>query len=188
MFKNGSSLVDEVPEEYRAKVQENLEAAFKGRPYVHQFSMIKKDLSFVSVVIKYCPVENVFGKIDSVCVIMKNNTKQKLAEHIQERLQSSKEMFEEFMDCNSLLAWIADEDGIMRYMNRTYLKIFRITNTYKGKHMSELFPAEISEKYISNNKLALSKGGPTTTVEQAMLPNGSIKTYKVCNDYGKKVF
>lgn len=175
------SIIDQLSGDHQEAIQERLTNAFNGLPDVGEFTVASKtDESFISLVAKFCPIKDSTNEVQHVCVIIKNHTKQKMADDLRKSLQSSKEVFEEFMNSSELVAWIADRQGNMQYMNNTYLRAFRLNTSYHGKHMYELFPKAVAEKYISNNELVMSKGEPINTIEKAILPNGSVRTYKVC--------
>ena len=106
-------------------------------------------------------------------------TKEKIEEHIQEKLRRDKEAFEKFMDNSPLVAWIADEDGRMHYMNRLFLKTFKLSKKYIGTHINDLFPKKVADKYLENNAATLLKGECINTIEEAILPNGDVRIYKV---------
>ena len=81
-------------------------------------------------------------------------------------MYESRQLFEEFMENSPLLAWVADEEGIIHFMNERYLKSFGFTKEDIGKSALELYPEEITEVYLANNKTVLETGNIVETIEK----------------------
>jgi signal transduction histidine kinase len=76
-----------------------------------------------------------------------------------------------------LLAWVADAEGIIHYMNERYLKAFEFPEEAVGKNMLELYPKEIAEASLANNKTILETGNIFETIEKGINP-AQPKTFK----------
>ncbi|MBD1825697.1 PAS domain-containing protein [Cyanobacteria bacterium FACHB-DQ100] len=87
--------------------------------------------------------------------------------------------FQAFMNHNPAASWIADQSGRLLYLNPTYFKLFSCPEDAVGKHISEIFPAEIAEQFLQNNQRVFETGAVIETIERAPRLDGSTGDYLV---------
>ncbi len=185
-FKSDSKVGDDalqyVSKKYFQQVKENYERAFKGETVNYDIVSDTEPKLYFNLM--YSPLKNEFGEITNVCVIIKDFTAQKEMELLQQRknavekyLYESRQLFEEFMENSPLLAWLADGDGVIHYMNECYLKSFGFTKDDIGKNILGLYSQEIAEAYLANNKLVIDNKSVVETIEKGSVAE-QVKTYK----------
>ncbi|HVX25416.1 MAG TPA: PAS domain S-box protein [Parafilimonas sp.] len=185
-FKSDSKVGDDalqyVSKKYFQQVKENYERAFKGETV--NYNIVSDTEPKLYFNLTYSPLKNEFGEITNVCVIIKDFTAEKEMELLQQRknavekyLYESRQLFEEFMENSPLLAWLADGDGVIHYMNECYLKSFGFTKDDIGKNIRGLYSQEIAEAYLANNKLVLDNKSVVETIEKGSVA-GQVKNYK----------
>lgn len=185
-FKSDSKVGDDalqyVSKKYFQQVKENYERAFKGETVNYDIVSDTEPKLYFNLM--YSPLKNKFGEITNVCVIIKDFTAQKEMELLQQRknavekyLYESRQLFEEFMENSPLLAWLADGDGVIHYMNECYLKSFGFTKDDIGKNILGLYSQEIAEAYLANNKLVIDNKSVVETIEKGSVAE-QVKTYK----------
>ncbi|MBD2080749.1 PAS domain S-box protein [Leptolyngbya sp. FACHB-17] len=94
-------------------------------------------------------------------------------------LRESELRFQAFMNHNPAASWIADQSGRLLYLNPTYFKLFSCPEDAVGKHISEIFPAEIAEQFLQNNQRVFETGAAIETIERAPRLDGSTGDYLV---------
>jgi PAS domain S-box-containing protein len=181
-YKTGDNALKYVSEKYLETVKTSYNRAFSGETVNYDIESNSEPKLYFNVT--YAPLKNEFGDVINVCVIIKDFTAQKEMELLQQKknaaeknLYESRQLFEEFMENSPLLAWVVDEDGIIHFMNDRYLKSFGFTKEDIGKSASELYPEEITEVYLANNKTVLETGNIVETIEKGNNPNQP-KTFK----------
>jgi PAS domain S-box-containing protein len=186
----GDNALKYVSEKYLERVKTSYSRAFAGETINYDIESGSEPKRYFNIT--YAPLKNEFEDVTNVCVIIKDFTAQKEMELLQQiknsaekNLYESRQLFEEFMENSPLLAWVVDEDGIIHYMNERYLKSFRFTKEDIGKSASELFPEEITEMYLANNKTVLETGNIVETIEKGNNPNQptTFKTIKFPINY-----
>lgn len=180
-YQLGDNALKYIPEEYFHTVQHYYDRALNGETINHNAESVDEDL-FLEVT--YTPLMDTLGNITNVCVIVKDLTYHKQLEKLEEnkrlldiQLFENRQKFEEFMEKSPLLAWITDQNGIMRYMNPPYLKSFEFSKDVIGKSVYELFPENIAKEYEENNLKVIQCGKSIETIEKGRQP-GSLHTYK----------
>jgi len=181
-YKAGDDAFNYVPEKYLEEVKANYKRAFAGETVNYDAESGTELKLYFNIT--YSPLKNEFGEVISVCVIIKDFTAQKEMEILQQKknavekhLYESRQLFEEFMENSPLLAWVADAEGTIHYMNERYLKSFEFTENAIGKNMLELYPKEIAETSMANNKLILETGNVFEAIEKGVNP-AQPKTFK----------
>ncbi|MEP0915796.1 PAS domain S-box protein [Leptolyngbya sp. DQ-M1] len=94
-------------------------------------------------------------------------------------LRESELRFQAFMNHNPAASWIADQSGRLLYLNPTYFKLFSCPEDAVGKHISEIFPAEIAEQFLQNNQRVFETGAAIEMIERAPRLDGSTGDYLV---------
>jgi PAS domain S-box-containing protein len=181
-FKTGESAFKYVPERYLEEVKTSYSRAFSGETVNYDVESDTEPKLYFNIT--YSPLKNELGDITNVCVIIKDFTASKEVELLEQKknaveknLYESRLLFEEFMENSPLLAWVADDEGIIHYMNERYLKLFEFTGEAIGKNMLELYPKEIAETSLANNKAVLETGDIFETIEKGINP-AQPKTFK----------
>lgn len=95
-------------------------------------------------------------------------------------LQESESRFEAFMNHSPVSAWIVNESGHLLYLNPFYLETFSCDSSAIGKHISEIFSAEIAQQFIDNNQQVFTTDQALQTIEYVPEPNGNVRSYLVC--------
>lgn len=91
----------------------------------------------------------------------------------------SEKIYENFMNHSPIVGWVTDEEGIMHYMNPTYLNTYHLSTSDLGKSIFDLFPKNIADDYFSNNQNVLKTGKAIETIENAFAPGGAQQTLKI---------
>jgi len=178
-FAMDEDFASQFPPERQGLITEYLLCAFEGEASSYETNYEKGSDNRLYLDVRYCPLKNEYGEISYVCIVVKNITKQKREQLLVEELSKSRKLFETFMDNSRLIAWIATAAGTMHYMNRSYLKKFRITGSYAGKSLEELFPLKVAAAYRHKNEKTLQQGSTTEAIEEVVLPDGSTRLFKV---------
>lgn len=91
-------------------------------------------------------------------------------------LAESENRFSLFMDTLPAAAFIKDEDGTTLYANR-YMVDLLGTGDWQGKTTRELFPPEVAEKMIADDRLAFETGR-LVTEEQVLGTDAQLRSYQ----------
>lgn len=95
---------------------------------------------------------------------------------VQAALKESDERFNLFMDTLPAAAFIKNEDSTTLYCNR-YMADIIGAKKFLGKTVRELFPKELAEKMIADDKRSL-EAGYVVVDEQVPHADGQIRTYQ----------
>lgn len=106
-----------------------------------------------------------------------NITERKIAE---EKLKQSEHRFTSFMDNTPTMAWIIDEHGMFRYLNASYKRQFRLTDKAVGKSVYDVFPKEISDRFVENNRKVFETNQAIELTEEGIGPDGVKQIYHIC--------
>ncbi|MFC0774341.1 PAS domain-containing sensor histidine kinase [Terrimonas alba] len=98
-----------------------------------------------------------------------NITERKIAE---QRLMQSEHRFSSFMDNSPTLAWIVDENTVLRYLNNAFLKAFGLTKDAIGKNMYDIFSQEVSDQFLKSNKQVFDNQIAIEVTETTKGPDG----------------
>lgn len=90
--------------------------------------------------------------------------------HSEQRLQG-------ILDNSTTLIWVKDSRGRYQLINRRYEELFHITKEQTlGKTDYDLFPREIAERFLENDRAVLASGKPRA-VEERVLQDDGLHTY-----------
>ena len=91
-------------------------------------------------------------------------------------LRESEERFSSFMETLPAAAFIKDQEGKTVYLNRYMLDVVGRTDSL-GKSARELFPPEIAESLIANDRRALD-AGYALAEEEILCGDGKVRLYE----------
>ena len=143
-----------------------------------EYAVPKHDGNVATIAVRafLMPHEN---REENICFLIRNITKDKIEERRIDELTATKRLFENYMDSTSLVAWITNQQGNKLYVNRQYRELFNISEAYPNKHLSEILPPELAERYLAENTRTFSTEPESTTIEAFELPSGIVKNYRV---------
>jgi PAS domain S-box-containing protein len=87
-------------------------------------------------------------------------------------------LFEAFMEASPALAWIADRDSRLYYMNRAYRETFDLDDSWLYK-LPTIFPPEYLKQYQENNQKVIAENRLLETVEDGYDQHGRYRVFKV---------
>lgn len=79
-------------------------------------------------------------------------------------LLNGESIFHSYMDNSLAPGWIADESGYVWFMNKQAREIWHIDDSYQLKHVHQLFPQQIADQFLVNDRKALETGALDLTV------------------------
>lgn len=82
-------------------------------------------------------------------------------------------IFYSYLDNSLAPAWITDENGHALFMNKLARQIWRLDETYKNKHVYELFPKQIVDEFLASDKVVLDTNQPNAFVIPSIRIDGS---------------
>ncbi len=182
-YTTGDEALKYIPAKYAALVRRSYEKAFDGKIVnYHASSKTHNKLYFT---LTYAPLKDSIGDITNVCLIIKDLTDEKEIELLEQKkaaveksLFESRKFFEEFMENSPLVAWITDKQGNMQYVNTAYLDLFNCTKEIVGKNIFDIYPAQLAEEYLTNNKKVIDTKNAIEVIEQSNA-TPLTKTYKI---------
>lgn len=103
------------------------------------------------------------------------HVEQELAEsrRLDLELHAVRRRFESFVDNGPFLAFIKDEDGRYVYVNKSYYRHWEPRDDQcLGRTDHELFPKEIADEYVQNDRRAMESGGSVQFEETTLAETG----------------
>jgi PAS domain S-box-containing protein len=99
---------------------------------------------------------------------------------MEEVLRESETRFQTFMNYSPASSWITNQDGLILYVNPAYCQTLRMSSEDPvGKYISDLFPAEIARKYLSNIQQVIETNQVLETVESVPRLDGRLEDFLV---------
>jgi PAS domain S-box-containing protein len=93
-------------------------------------------------------------------------------------LADTTQRFDAFMDAMPVIAWLRDSTDRYVYVNPAYLKVSHGTaDDWVGKHPAEVWPAEVAEQFLANDRRAAEGGAVVEVHESAVAPDGTHRTW-----------
>jgi len=179
------SLLDFLPADRVERVRAYIKRAFMGKAssYAISYPQIHKDCWLRLI---YSPVQNGSEGITTVSIAIKDITeskrvetfKQELHAH-EEKLFQAREVFEQFMENAPFPAWVADDKGVMHYMNPLYRAYCGLSVTDIGKTVYELFPTQMAVDYHMNNLQVSRNRQAIELIEKGENEDGALRTVKI---------
>ena len=111
--------------------------------------------------------------VEYSCMLVRNVTESKIMERA---LAESQERFNLFMDTLPAATFIKEQDGTTIYANRYMSNVVGARN-WMGKSTHQLFPPELAEKMIADDRRALETGYQVVE-ERVPTTDGQIRTYQ----------
>jgi PAS domain S-box-containing protein len=183
-FEVGESILNLLHHEQQLELKNHLDHALAGNNVRYELELTSNGGSFW-LECTYKPLQTEYG-INGVCVLLKDISIIKEAEESARKIKEAEKnylhsriLFEAFMENTPLTAWIADEKGVMQYLNRTFRNLYHIPNDSLSRHMGEIFPKDLVEEYTENNLFAIRSGHTVEFVERTLKPDGTMAIYKV---------
>ena len=105
-----------------------------------------------------------------------NITERKIAE---ERLTQSEQRFTSFMANTPTMTWIIDEYATFRYLNAAYIKAFNLTEEAIGKSIYKIFPKNICDQFVENNRTVFETSQAIELTEDGIGPGGEKQLYHI---------
>ena len=185
-YKIGDDAFKYIPDRHLKEVAINYTKAFTGETICHETDSGGDEANRVYQEITYLPITNSYNYVTHVAIIAKDLTDEKRLAVIEKKqremekqLFHSRVLFENFMQNSPMPAWVTDEDGMMRYMNLTYLKATSFTQKDIGKSIYDLFTKEDADLYKANNAEVLKSNRAIEVQEQVLGSDHKVRTY--CN-------
>ena len=100
--------------------------------------------------------------------------------HTRRALIESEERFRAFMTHSPVASWIVDTEGCYQYASPIYYRMFQVpTANLAGKHIGDIYPAELARQYLQSNQQALSAEKPVETIQTGVHSDGSAGEFLV---------
>jgi len=86
--------------------------------------------------------------------------------------------FDAFMDAMPVIAWLRDSTDRYVYVNPAYLKANHgAADDWLGKHPAEVWPADVAEQFLANDRRTAEAGALVEVKESAVDPDGTSRTW-----------
>jgi PAS domain S-box-containing protein len=185
-YKPGDNIIELAPASRKEIMQILVNKTLSGETVKFQAEFISAAKDKIFIDCKYTPVRNSRQEITGVCILLKDVTAKRELETseiklrmMEEKQHESFQLFEQFMENSPLRAWITDADGFVYYMNSMHQRFVGVQDDYKGKHLSQIFPAAIAGKYATDDQEALKASEPIEILQKVQKLNGKKGIYKV---------
>jgi PAS domain S-box-containing protein len=123
------------------------------------------------------PVRNKTGDVILAIVTSGDVTLQYEAE---EALRASEERFQAFMAHSPAAAWITDVNGRMIYLNPTYFRMFKFSESdVIGKSIFEIYDPEFAQQFFENIRTVARTNQVVEAIETAPRPDGTVGEFLV---------
>jgi PAS domain S-box-containing protein len=179
----GESVLDTLPIELNREFRQILDGVLSGRPTEYEKEIPS---SKVWLHCRYFPAYDAMGEMNGVYGVVRDITVEKKIKPLEEKAEiyeqdlfQSRLLFEQFMQNSPLVAWLADGEGTMHYMNPVYLKTYGFSKDDFGKNLFELFSPQIAVDYHLNNQHVIKTGAPVEAVEKGMTIAGTEQIMKI---------
>ncbi|MGJ5633710.1 PAS domain S-box protein [Nostoc sp. CALU 1950] len=154
-----------------------LNALAQHTNYEAEYRVIYPDSSIHWLTGKGRGVYNEAGEAVRMLGVIIDITDRKQAEAA---LRESEARFQAFMNNSPVLAWITDTDGHVLYLNRTYLRTFKLLpEQVIGRSISDLYPDEIARQHFDHIRTVTQTNQVLEAIEVAPRPDGSLGEFLV---------
>ncbi len=161
-------------EEDLNKAAETINKVIKGETPKVEIDLICKNKNKIPFEYQASIINDEKGNPKYIISIGRDITERRRAE---KNLKESETRFNAFMNYLPAAAFIKDIDGKTLYINKYFNSVLGSSEDWIGKKTDELFPKEIAEAMIKDDRKALEEG---YKVKEETLPdiNGNIKTFQ----------
>lgn len=180
----GQPIADLIPDKFLDEETAILEQIRSGQAIrSYDTQRRRKDGSLVDVSISISPIKDAEGKITGASKIARDISeriqleKQRL--QAEQALRESEERFQSFMRHSPAIAWITDANGVVLYLNQTYLHTFQVPEDFVGKSIFDLFPSDIAQPLIDNIQTVAHTQQALEAIEIAPRQDGSMGNFLV---------
>lgn len=97
----------------------------------------------------------------------------------EDKLKETQTIFQSFMNNTHSPAWIADEDGVIIYMNDVFKEVWKLNDSHLYSNMHDLLPKQMVAEYVANNRTVVETGNPLVTIENSLRRDGTPGVYLV---------
>jgi len=95
----------------------------------------------------------------------------------EERLRKSKERLQAILDRTSTVIFVKDHLGRYEFINNRFEELFHVDRqAFLGKSPYDLYPPEVADKLMANDRTVRAAGQPIT-VEENVPTNGELRSY-----------
>ena len=175
----GENVIDKLPENRKEQIRACFQRALAGAKSVYEINITTANGKKLWLQVSYFPVRDANDTITHACSMVKNITAQKEIELVNQMLYKSRKLFETFMENSPIMAWIADKNGTLHYLNPSYLQTFQLSKDAIGRDLKAVFPAAIADSLRENNAIVYNTGRPLQFTEKVVTPNGQERLYQV---------
>lgn len=111
---------------------------------------------------------------------------------IEVALRESENRFRTFMDSSPTAAFMKDEKGYYRFINRLMTEMYHVTTeSLRGKTDEDWLPPEVAAEVRANDLIVLENGQPIKMLETVPTPEGEMKhwltlKFPFINDAGER--
>lgn len=92
--------------------------------------------------------------------------------------RAAEETFRSFMENGPLHCWIVDREGRFHFANRAYEENLGLTSEIRGKHLRDLFPAPLAERFHESDLAVLRRGRAYALPETIRVAEREYEVYK----------
>ncbi|WP_413171449.1 PAS domain S-box protein [Anabaena azotica] len=141
---------------------------------------MRKDRSIVWINLTVSLVRDAAGTPQYFISVIEDITSRKQAETA---LRKSEARFQAFMNNSPSASWITDENGRIVYISETFLSATQLAakmvEDVIGKTVFDLYPVEIAQQFVDNNRLVIQTQQVLETIEKAPKPDGTLGDFLV---------
>ncbi len=95
-----------------------------------------------------------------------------------DELEKSREMLQAIIDNSTAVIYVKDAQGRYILINRRHEEIFNSSKeSLVGKTDYDVFPKEVADSFVENDRKVLEAGMPVEFMERAVHPDGTVHTY-----------
>ena len=122
---------------------------------------------------RFAPEFGSDGRVEALLVVALAHDE---VHRLRDTLATSERRFESFMNAMPILVWLRDNEQRYVYMNPHYCEVMRIApEDWYGKHLRDVWPPEVAEQFLANDRLAAQSAAPIEVRESALTPDGVLR-------------
>jgi PAS domain S-box-containing protein len=117
----------------------------------------------------YAPHKNAGGEIIGVIGLVRDITQRKKAE---DSMRESEEKYRILAESSPEMIYLIDKEGVVRYVNKTGLAMFKGGAAVIGKHLRDIYPPSIAERHLKALRGVIERDRPVSTELLEEFPTG----------------